>query len=208
MSKVLSQAGISLADVYDIEGSIAGTDELLSKEVSLVHEMGGQIHSERLLSFDINMAPAAQSQSAAFAVTAGGIPDSINRILGVQVSAANLEGGRLSHASLALVFSTGQEVPIWWWDSAIDSEFNIRFDRLGAGVANRVGFQPSFAFPQQLITRVGDAGLMPDIIFRGVTLAFGAGTIVPAALLVLLRPDRGAPAPGAASSHGLPIPSW
>ena len=80
MPKILAQAGISLADVYDVEGSIAGTDELLSEDVSLVHEMGGHMMSERCRSFVVTLATGDQIQNANFAATGGLIPDSPNRI--------------------------------------------------------------------------------------------------------------------------------
>ena len=45
MVKILSQAGISLADLYNVEGSIAGIEQLDTRELPIVHEMSGTIFS-------------------------------------------------------------------------------------------------------------------------------------------------------------------
>jgi len=207
MVKILSQAGTSLADVYNVEGSVGAIDQLRTEEVQLVHEMGGQIHSERLTHFNVVLSPGAVNQSTGFSATATGFPDSINRLLGVLASVPIAEATRLDVLMLAIVQGPDNEMPIWWWDSANDVEFEIRFALEGAVSAAHSGLQPLHGFQQTLLSRTGDTQDMASLIIRGVTTAFGAGTVTPSVVVHALRPDRGAPGPGT-SSYGLPLPSW
>jgi len=66
MPKVLGQVGVSLADAYDIEGSIAGVDELVTRDVSLTHDMAATIFSERVSTAIRRSATAALAQNTLF----------------------------------------------------------------------------------------------------------------------------------------------
>jgi len=46
------------------------------------------------------------------------------------------------------------------------------------------------------------------MIFRGISNAFGAGTVEAIAMIQLAGPGQGAPTPGQPKSFGLPLPSW
>jgi len=211
MSKILSRSGAALADIYDVEGSIAGIDNLDSREVHLTHEMGAEIHSERLQSFIIVISSGAINQSSNWNVTAT-FPDSINRVLGIYVSTD--VAARISHCNVALVSDNTGVVngfPLWAWDGVAtvpDVEYLTRLTRSGT-VGNHLALAPRPAlYPfQQIITR-DSTGTMPLLAFTGLTPAFGAGTITATALILVARPDANQPGPGAGASHGLPIPSW
>jgi len=205
--KILSQAGTSLADVYDIEGSIVGLEELDAADVKVVHDLGPQIHSERLLSFLIRVTPGGVAQNTAFNVTTGGIPDSVNRLLAITVIADGTAEITNAQASIQDPNSEN-EIPLWSWDSTNDVENTIQWSDGGAAVSARFLLVAKHDHPIELLTRIGDAGPMPQIIFRGLTSGFGAGLVIPILLLHLARPDRGNPSAGSPSSHGLPVPSW
>lgn len=210
MPKVLAQTGISLADVYDVEGSIAGTDELLSKEVSLVHEMGGQIFSERLESFLIDLNSTAIAQGAGFDIEAAAFPDSVNRVLGAVMIADT--AARTSHCQISMhtpEAGLNADLPIVIWDSAIDAERTIRVRLPGGVVSNLVALIPAAGLGlPNLMTRTGAPNTMGSLFFRGASSAFGAGTVTIRALVMLCRANPGNPVPGHPSSHGLPLPGW
>ncbi len=209
MSKILSQAGSSLADTWQVEGSVAGVENLESKDVSLFEEMGGRVHSERIQSFFIELDSGAVAQSTAFNITAGGIPDSINRVLGIWGIATN--SARVDNWTLyqAAQDAAGQgEIPMYHWDNADDSTGGIRWSDHGNAAASFVLLKSLSIWGPSLLTRTGVENDLPDLILRGITSAFGAGTVQLRVLVHLCRPDPGNPAPGQPSSHGLPIPSW
>jgi len=206
--KILSQAGTSLADVYDVEGSVVGLENLDVSDIKGVHDLGPQIHSERLLVFSLLADSTAINQSTAFDIELGAFPDSINRVLSVFVL-ADVTGG-FSFCSVA-IRDSGSLVDhiIWAWDSVDDLESQVRWAEpaVGTHIALRPTALVAGGLPT-IIARTGASRTMPSLFFRGQTLAFGAGTVRARAQIQVARPDRGAPAPGAPSSHGLPIPSW
>jgi len=208
MSKILAQAGISLADVYDVAGSVAGVEQLLTQEVSLVHEMGGQMFSERLGAFILEIPNGGIAQSTGWVVDTVILPDTTHRILGVTMlsdSAAEVGTATLAVANTA----SDREIPIWSWDSTIDDEVITRWSNDGAAVANMLLLRS--VAPQQvpyMLIREGIEKQMPHLIFRGSTLGFGAGTNDTFCLIHIARAGDADPQPGNPSSHGLPIPSW
>jgi len=209
MVKVLSQSGISLADVYDVEGSIAGTDELLAREVALVHEMGGQILSERLQAFFLRMSSGAIAQNTNWTVTSGQLPDCPNRILGVSVFIPVAQTTDVSNCMLSIQNGEiDREIPFYTWDESDDPEVRVRWDDAGAGAANFMELRSSVVRTPTLATRLGLGEAMPVIRFRGATSGFGAGTLTAIAMIHILRATPEVPTPGHPSSHGLPLPSW
>ena len=120
MAKILSQSGDSLADAYDIEGSIAGIDNLLSEEVNLVHEMGATIFSERLSSRILSISAGAISQSSSLDINFS--VNEMSRLLGIQVltsAAARLSIVQVSITSPPAVDNS--DMPIFVWDGGGDS---------------------------------------------------------------------------------------
>lgn len=208
--KVLSQAGFSLADVYDIEGSIAGIDHVDTHEVHLTHEMGGQVFSERLQSFFRLGRTGDINQNTNFDIDiVGDLGNAITRILSVFVMADTV--ARTNHCVISLSNNiTGREIPIWSWDTADDGETQVRFVDDGAPAAVFFGLrQTGINRLPTLLTQVGSDKTMPRVFLRGATTGFGAGTVEVLALVHLAVASPGTPVPpGAPSSFGLPIPGW
>jgi len=209
MPEIQGQAGHTLAQNYDIKGGAVRITELLSREVHLNHEMGGQIFSERARFSVIEFQTSAVAQNTAFNVEQGGIVDAPNRILGFEAFGNN--ASRLAHLSLAISNTiTGREIPIWKWQLAVADmgEINLQWSEDGEAVATTINYNTGIPFTPQLLLRMGLLGDMPSLIMRGVTSGFGAGTQIITGVMTILRPTNLSPSPGEASSHGLPIPSW
>ena len=208
--KILSQAGVSLADVYDVEGSVVGLENLDVSDIKGVHDLGPQIHSERLIVFNLIADSTALAQNVDWDVELAGFPDSINRLLSISVVVD--VGARVNLCSLAIREpDTLADHLIWIWDSSDDLETNVRWSNTGGTVANILALRPItnvLGGAPTMIGRTGTTQAMPSLFFRGRTLGFGAGTVQAQCLIQVMRPDVGNPAPGAPSSHGLPLPSW
>jgi len=207
--KILSQAGVSLADIYDVEGSIVGLEELDVTDIKGVHELGGTIHSERLVVFHLIADSTAISQSSNWEVSLGGFPDSINRVLSIFVIADG--SAEVQNCSIAIRDPlSGIDHIIWAWDVLDDIEKRVRWDD-GGGTGADTALVPlgtAFGGAPNIIARTGAQASMPTLVFHGATQAFGAGDVTTKALISVCRPDHGNPAPGEPSSHGLPIPGW
>lgn len=207
MPKILSQSGTSLADTYDVEGSIAGVDNLESRDVHLFDEMGGRVFSERLQSFFIRMTTGLILQDTNFDIIAGGVPDSPNRVLAISVLVAG--GDRIDRASVSLNDTEGEtDMVLFAWNTSSDVGIITRWEELG-NLASDLLLVPT-APPNlpALMTRTGPGKSMPDLALRGRSTGFGAGTTECVAIIHICRANPGNPAPGAPSSHGLPLPGW
>jgi len=219
LPKVLSQSGKSLADIYDVEGSIAGVERLETKDVPLMHEMGQTIFSERVRSTILRLPLAvAANQSAnfqAFLSSAGAeIP---RRIMSAYILVADGEEDRVSLLTVVVSTFTGvagvsREVPILVWDSvAGDDTRLVRMSENGGAVANFQLFvsgslKPRDIMPTMLVDLPNDPSAVDRIGFRGSTLAFGAGTVTPILLVQTIAADSDQGT--GVSSRGLPLPSW
>lgn len=207
MAKILAQAGISLADVYDVVGSIAGVSQLLSQEgVGLQHEMGGTLFSERLRGNIERLTTGDLAQNVTWDLTFTIDPGiHLYRVLGVYVQAD--APARVTQAQVSLRSAEqGRELPIFIWDSTNDVDTNIRVLENGAAVTSdfammqtRPQAMPSLGISGDQRTRVGD-----EIVFRGLTSGFGAGTVEVVALFYLAFPSF----TSSVSSRGLPLPAW
>jgi len=203
MTKILSKSGDSLADAYDVEGSIAGIDTLETRELPIVHEMGGTVFSERMGGRHTRMISGALLQTVTFDITSTDITPGVNRLLGVMVFGD--AAARVSHAMVAIRDPvTGREFPIFIWDSVNNVETTIRIIDNDGAVATQFALigsptaMPSFAFgPDQPQS-------MPELVFRGATLTFGAGNVT---LKALVYRTFASVASGL-SSRGLPVPGW
>lgn len=204
MPKVLSQSGISLADVYDVEGSIAGIEQLIAKEVNLFHEMGKTIFSERLSATIRRQTSGAINQNNAFDVFFTDLPAGIWRILGLFVFTD--VSARLSHAQVSVQNAdSSREIPIFVWNNAPDTQASIRFVDDGAAAAtvtalmtNTGPLTPSLGVNAPQPQEVGSG-----IAFRGVATGFGAGTVTATAIVHIAFSEVSRP-----SSIGLPVPGW
>jgi len=197
---ILSQSGKSLADVYDVEGSIAGIDELNSREVSLVHEMGATIFSERMASQIVATSTGAISQSSAIDAEITGLPNTPFRIHHISlVDAGTNTVARLANMVVVMENAAAdRDVIVWMWDGTVETQ------RMEADV--KAVLMPEIGFNGALPT-IGMGGDQPDqvprMFMRGDTSAFGAGTVnIASRVHISFSQVEGV------SSVGLPIPSW
>jgi len=203
--KILSQSGISLADVYDIEGSIAGVEQLESREVSLIHEMGGTIFSERYSTTFRRLTSGAigQNQTDNFVLT--DLPVTPFKILGLVVTVST--SGRTNRINISIRDGgAGREMPIWAWDSANDGDMNVQLDDNGGGVALTIIHVPVIypnVFPL-VVAGTDQPQHTSELAMRQVTTAFGAGTVTHTMVMLLALPNETTQI----SSYGLPIPGW
>lgn len=204
MPKILSKSGDSLADIYDVKGSIAGIENLEPRDLPIVHEMGGTVFSERFSTQILKIESGDQLQSDDWGTLLTGLPNTVFRIMGVRVLVD--ETARVTLASLALRDpANARESPFWSWDNVLDDEENIRFSIDGAATAVEIFLRPNAANVQ--IPHTGTGSEQPQntggIIFRGTTPAFGAGNVEAIAFVSIAFAEI-----GGVSSRGLPIPSW
>lgn len=202
MVKILSRSGDSLADTYDVVGSIAGIEHLESRELTLVHEMGATLFSERFSGALRRISPAATAQGTNFNAVMTGLPAGASRIFALQVFTD--DASRLANVVVSLRSAVdSSEIPIWVWDQT--NSIDVRFEDAGAGVATLTLLIPETglsALPNMLVGS-GQPQQVEQIAIRGLTTAFGAGTVTVTVLVYL-----GLSQIGGLSSRGLPIPSW
>jgi len=204
MPKVLSQAGTSLADSYDILGSVAGIDQLHTKEVQVVHELGQTITMERMQARIFTMITAATIQDTAFAISLTPLTASPARIYGIVVTVDVTS--RLTHVNVSARDPVnGTEMPLWVWDGA--NEDVIRFSD-GTALANQIVLRPTVGFYNPLPLTMYGIDLPENHVnqyrLRGLTSGFGAGEVTVTAQMYAAFIDG----PGALSSRGIPVPSW
>lgn len=205
MVKILSQSGISLADTYEVQGSEAGVEELLSKDVQLVHEMGGTIFAERMGAQVRRSTSGAIAQSTTFDVVTTNFTRTMTRILGVACLSDN--PGRVQNAMVAIRDGTAaaeREIPIFAWD-ANEASLDIRVQENGAAVTSLSFLQNALdiATLPSLMMGTDQRNFVDQIAFRGQTTAFGAGTVTITMLLYIAFTHL-----GGISSFGLPVPGW
>lgn len=193
---------MSLADLYNVVGSIAGVEELLSREVSLVHELGHTLTMERMQARIFRMETIALAQNVSFSVSLNPLTQSTARIYAVVVTVDT--AARIANINLvARDPLNAVEIPIWVWDAV--NEDTIRFDD-GPGLANQIALRASASYNPLPICMYGiDLDRhVNQFRLRGTTSGFGAGTVTVTALIYAAFTD----APGTLSSRGVPIPSW
>lgn len=203
MVKILAQAGMSLADVYNVVGSSAGVEQLESREVSLVHEMGGTLFSERLGSSIRRLTTGDILQTVTFNGTLAGLGANAIRILGISVFAD--VNARIDRVVVSLRDPlAGREIPIWVWNTASDAERAMRLlDNAGAvaSVFQLVSIAPINV--PNLMTGSEQPRRVSEIVMRGITATFGAGTVE-----LILLVHTASSHQGGLNSRGLPIPGW
>lgn len=205
MVKILSQAGNSLADTYDVQGSVAGIEQLETRELPIVHEMGGTVFSERLGGAIVRVSSGAIAQNTNFDVVTAMLPAVPTRVLGVMIF--NGTAARTSFVSVSVNDEdASRDMPIFLWDSVTGVEVLSRLEDGGSGVININVLASNVPLPGAVPTMQFGADQpepISSIAFRGRTLGFGAGTIEN-----ILYLYQGFAQIGGISSRGLPVPSW
>jgi len=205
MPKILSKSGDSLADVYDVVGSIAGVEELVSHDVNLVHEMGGTIQSERLRTRIFEIATGAIAQDITFAEEFSGL--GIARLLGIAViETGAIPGIRVTRCQVSITSPAtidDSDMPIWYWDTASDGQRPIQMNINGTTTLfNMLVPAQTPLLPNLLVGNVHPGGVW-TMSLKGLTASFGAGTTQVFAKLYMAFPEI-----GGVSSRGLPLPGW
>lgn len=200
--KILSQSGNSLADIYDVKGSIAGIEQLETRELPIVHELGATIFSERLNGQMQRRTSGDILQSTTFDIEFD-LVHSITRILGLCVNTDN--SGRIATAAVYIRNAADdREVPIFLWEAG------------GPTIAARYRDNGAAAAATTMLANMGDVGILPNLLFgpgqpagtsamalRGLTTAFGAGTVE-----ISMTFYRAFALITGLSSRGLPVPGW
>jgi len=202
-SKILGKSGDSLADVYDVQGSIAGVEELDSESVKVVHEMGATIFSERFSTTLRRTTSTAIAQNIAFKVDVTDLPSTPSRILGISVI-ATLD--RIEKCSMAVADPlSSREMPFFVWDTNVDASIPVRWDDNGGGTVSEFFLRPlgGYLGIPLMLGGSGQPQTVPDLIFRGLSTGFGAGEVAVVATMMIAFS-----AVGGLDSRGLPIPGW
>ena len=212
MVKILSRSGVSLADIYDVKGSIAGIEQLETRELPIVHEMGATVFSERYNTTIRGIVTGDIAQNITFEIALTSLPLAPTRLLGVQVLTD--VGARILRCALSATNPIGaigggggaQDIPIWVWDAtnALFETATLFNDGASGNLDVLIPHPGSLMFP----TMVGGRGQGPDMVrdlrLQGRTTGFGAGTVAITALLYLgFAFDT-----TGLSSRGVPFPSW
>jgi len=202
MVKILGQTGISLADIYDVEGSIVGVEDLQSRDVQTVHEMGETIFSERVGGQIFRQTAGALLQNVAWENLITTLQPNVTRIAQVVVIVDTV--ARIDRCTVSLRDPVlNRELPIFAFDdslSPLSTDIRIADGAAAAGSAMLNSMFP----PQPAMSFGGNQPVsVPDIAFRGSTTAFGAGDVEPVLLLYLVTAEA-----QGLSSFGLPVPSW
>ena len=200
MVKILSQGGRSLADMYQVVGSIAGIDQLETREVVLVHEMSAVLFSERFRTTIRRVNALGMLQNVFTDLEINNLPAAITRLLAIQV--VSDDATRISHMACSVHDPANEaDFPVWVWDgTSVVGRFEdfgtlTTFDILQPAAST---FLPTFA---------GGQDQSPDQVqdFHATvrTTGFGAGTVDIRVFLFL-----GFTFTGGVSGYGARVPSW
>jgi len=202
MVKILSQSGNSLADIYDVKGSVAGIDQLETRELPIVHEMGATVFSERFSTTIRRTAATGVAQNTDINAVITNLPVMPTRLLSVGVISD--DGSRILRlAIMARDPVANLEVPIWVYDAANFLPINLT----NAGAVTTFDSLLGNVQATMMPNMVGGSAQQPDMVsqlsLRGTTTGFGAGTVDVTAIFHLgFAFQRGL------SSRGVPFPSW
>ena len=208
MVKIQAQAGNSLADIYDVKGSVAGIEHLETHDLPIVHEMGATVFSERFSQDIRRLQTGALAQNTNWDIIVANLGDNAVRIFGLAVHVDVTS--RVSVASIAINREiNGREVPIWAWDTgASDIEVAVRYSDDGGATATVIFLRPlvHFGILPSMTTGAEQPTRNNRIAFRGRTSGFGAGTVQ--ATVDIITGFGEIQSGGGLSSRGLPVPSW
>ena len=201
MAKILSKSGDSLADVYDVAGSIAGIDDLQSKDVNLVHEMGATIFSERLVTRIVVLESGAINQNTDSDISLDF--DQPARLLAASIisdPAARVLRGLLTLSTGSSGNNT--DFPIFAWGAG-DPERTLKVRVLGTSGLVGILLPVTPPMTPNMIAGKSDVDSAFSLAMHVRSTSFGAGTIKIFGLFHVAFAES-----GGLSSRGLPIPSW
>jgi len=199
VTKILSQAGISLADAYNVVGSVAGIEELVSREVQLTHDMAATLFSERMSSNIVATSTGAISQTTSFDAEITGLPATPFRVHGIMLLNGNTDTiARIANICVVMVSEGGRDLIVWAWDGTVA---NFRVE---GQTDEHLGETLNFGSRLPTLGMGGDQPVtVPQMFMRGTTTTFGAGTVnIASRVHISFSQLEGV------SSFGLPIPSW
>jgi len=202
MVKILSQAGTSLADIYNVEGSVAGIDQLETRELPIVHEMGGTVFSERITGAIRRVQTGAINQSSSFTATLTDLPQGVFRVLGVVVLADTVARTSRAQVSLSNLLNS-RDMPIFVYDTTNNVESPIEIEVDGSVVSESYLVPNPLLLPNLAIGNGQRQTVGEEIHLRGATTAFGAGTVTYTLMVYLALSHV-----GGIDNRGLPFPSW
>ena len=200
MVKILSQGGRSLADMYQVEGSIAGIDQLETRELPIVHEMGATLFSERFRTTFRRGTTGPVAQSATPNISITNMPEGISRILGVQVITD--DSSRIANVQVSVHDAVAaQDFPIWTWEVGNSDPIRLTDNAVGLTaevlVPNEGQLLPCFVTNGQTRLEISQIHLRAD------TTAFGAGNVFLTLLVHFAFTFT-----GGVSAFGARVPSW
>ena len=201
MVKIQSQSGDSLADTYDVVGSVAGIDSLETRELPIVHEMGATLFSERYVTTIRREASGNVAQNTQINLVTTTLPITPCRLLGFAIISD--AGARLSRVTMSVREpDSDQEIPIWAFDGTTTT---IHLVDAGAAVAAFDLLGGTQVFVPSMIGGSGQRNqdMVQEVVVRALTTGFGAGTVFLRALYYIAFAFR-----GGISSRGVPFPSW
>jgi len=204
VAKILAQTGNSLADIYNVLGSIAGIEDLDTRTLPIVHEMGGTAFSERLSGAVRRITTGDILENVSWEVKLTNLPTPYARVLSLIVMADT--ANRVTTAQVSIENGTQtREVPIYAWSSASDASISLRINDDGAVAVFNL-LRPAVqlqGMPALIIQQSIPSFAMGNLVFRGLTSGFGAGTVEVVAVVNVAFPFT-----AGLNSRGLPIPSW
>lgn len=164
--------------------------------------MGGTIFSERLGGHIRRLSSTDLAQNLSWNITLTSAVE-IVRVLGIAVFTDTV--ARLIIATLSMRDPASErEVPIFTWDNNEGSVIARMQDDGGAvGEFDLLTPVNQGAVAPTMLLGTNQDPRMNEIVFRGTTAGFGAGTVEAVALVHVIFPEL-----GGLSSRGLPVPSW
>ena len=213
MAKFESQSGAAAADTYETVGSSLDLDEVNDGQgVSFVDEMGARVMAERMNSVMARVVSSNRSQDSEISENLLGTginptPDAPTRIIGVTVTIPLAAAGRIENIMLAIRdINLSRENIFWSWDLVNDDEVETFYNN-ETTESDVLLLRSTVNLLPVMLTRAGNERVMPQVVVRGFTSSFGAGTVTTTIVAHLMRATTQAPAPGEPRLPGLPIPS-
>jgi hypothetical protein len=125
------------------------------------------------------------------------------RILNVIV--LSNQPGRVQDMVVSINDPGGTDLPIWAWEtgSGDDREQQARIELAGT-VAIRTLYRTGEVYGPSMLIGPTQPIVVAGLRFRGITTAFGAGTIAPIALIMTASPAL----TSFPDARGLPVPGW